>query len=206
MPKYNLSEYAFKRKEEEVPLIDLRRRYSDEEMAQFNETRRRLAKRANARLLGFERAGLDTTYVYKTTMKYLLDNDRMRFSESRTVDKYTLKKDLAELSAFLKAQTSTVGGYRAYLRRVKKKLAKHGIDADEFDDFIAFMSSSEAKQAMHQVSSDFLVEFFDRANDAGVSIDDLKEALQEYNEGNIDGWDEVYEYVGLSFIEDNSDA
>ena len=103
MPKYNLSEYAFKRKEEEVPLIDLRRRYSDEEMAQFNETRRRLAKRANARLLGFERAGLDTTYVYKTTMKYLLDNDRMRFSESRTVDKYTLKKDLAELSAFLNA-------------------------------------------------------------------------------------------------------
>lgn len=201
MAKYNLSEYAFKRREEEVPLVDLRRSYSDSEMQELQETRRRLAKRANSRLLRLERAGLDTTHVYKTTMNYLLDDGRMRFSERRNVDIRTLKSDLAELGAFLKAKTSTVGGYRAYERQVQKTLnEKYGIDSGEFDDFIAFMSSESAKRAMSQVSSDFLVEFFDRASDAGVTLEEMIEALAEYNEGKIEGWDEVYEYVGLSFL------
>lgn len=201
MPKYNLSEYAFQRKEEEVPLVDLRRSYSDSEMRQLQETRRRLAKRANSRLLRLERAGLDTTHVYKTTMNYLLDDGKMRFSERRNVDIYTLKSDLAELGTFLNAKTSTVGGYRKYERQVRKTLKEeYGIDSGEFDDFIAFMSSESAKRSLNQVSSEFLVEFFDTASDEGVSIEQLKDALREYNEGKIEGWDEVYEYVGLSFL------
>lgn len=201
MPKYNLSEYTFKRKEEEVPLVDLRRSYSDSEMRELQETRRRLAKRANSRLLGLERAGLDTTHVYKTTMNYLLDDGKMRFSERRNVDIYTLKSDLAELGTFLNAKTSTVGGYRKYERQVRKTLKEeYGIDSGEFDDFIAFMSSESAKRSLNQVSSEFLVEFFDTASDEGVSIEQVKDALREYNEGKIEGWDEVYEYVGLSFL------
>ena len=201
MAKYNLSEYAFQRKEEEVPLVDLRRSYSDSEMRQLQETRRRLAKRANSRLLRLERAGLDTIHVYKTTMNYLLDDGKMRFSERRNVDIYTLKSDLAELGTFLNAKTSTVGGYRKYERQVRKTLKEeYGIDSGEFDDFIAFMSSESAKRSLNQVSSEFLVEFFDTASDEGVSIEQLKDALREYNEGKIEGWDEVYEYVGLSFL------
>lgn len=201
MAKYNLSEYAFQRKEEEVPLVDLRRSYSDSEMRQLQETRRRLAKRANSRLLRLERAGLDTIHVYKTTMNYLLDDGKMRFSERRNVDIYTLKSDLAELGTFLNAKTSTVGGYRKYERQVRKTLKEeYGIDSGEFDDFIAFMSSESAKRSLNQVSSEFLVEFFDTASDEGVSIEQVKDALREYNEGKIEGWDEVYEYVGLSFL------
>ena len=201
MAKYNLSEYAFQRKEEEVPLVDLRRSYSDSEMRQLQETRRRLAKRANSRLLRLERAGLDTIHVYKTTMNYLLDDGKMRFSERRNVDIYTLKSDLAELGPFLNAKTSTVGGYRKYERQVRKTLKEeYGIDSGEFDDFIAFMSTESAKRSLNQVSSEFLVEFFDTASDEGVSIEQVKDALREYNEGKIEGWDEVYEYVGLSFL------
>ena len=129
--------------------------------------------------MGLERAGLDTTHVYKTTMNYLLDDGKMRFSERRNVDIYTLKSDLAELGTLLNAKTSTVGGYRKYERQVRKTLKEeYGIDSGEFDDFIAFMSSESGNRSLHQVSSEFLVEFFDTASDEGVSIEQVKDALR----------------------------
>lgn len=198
-----LAKYAFKRREEEIPIIDMRKA-SSYNLAELNKLRRRLAKRANQRLRDIERAGYTDAYVYSTTMSgYLLATERSRFYEgTREMDLFTLREELNELRYFLSAKTSTVGGIRAFERKTSKQFAKLPSFQKSPDLFWKYMSSASVKHLKNMgYSSEELIEFYDFAAENKVGYDQIMIALKEFEKGEIDSWDNLYEKLGLSYIE-----
>lgn len=203
MAEGHLAKYAFKRKTEEIPVIDMRKA-STYNLAELNKLRRRLAKRANERLRGIERAGYTTAYVYATTMSgYLQPSERTRFYEgNRQMDLFTLKEELNELRWFLEAKTSTVGGIRAFERETSKQFANLNSFQKSSELFWKYMSSASVKHLKNMgYSSEELIEFYDFASENKVGYDQIMVALKEFEKGEIDSWDNLYSKVGLSYIE-----
>ena len=203
MPQGHLAKYAFKPKQEEVPMIDLRKA-SSYNIPELNKLRRKLAKRANQRLLRLEREGMTDAYAYSQTMLYLYNNNRTRFYEgTRNLSITELKSELEELSAFLGAKSSTVGG----IREIRRSTAQHfreqfGIEINDVDDFYKFLSSETYQHLVRMNEpSEFLIEFYDRAVEKGVKKKDIEKALQDFEKGKIEGWDELYDRVGMNFID-----
>lgn len=204
MPTGHLAKYAFKRKElEEIPNIDLRRasRYNLDEL---NALRRKLAKRANQRLRDIEQKGYTDAYVYSEIMRaYLMPSERTRFFEGkRNLDIFTLRSELQELKWFLSAKTSTVGGIRKFERETSKRFENLGSFKSSPENFWKFMSSASVKHLKKMgVSSEELIEFYDFASENKVSLQDILEAVKKFEMNEIDSWDELYESVGLNYID-----
>lgn len=199
----HLAKYAFKRKEEEIPLIDMRKA-SSYDLAELNKLRRRLAKRANQRLREIERAGYTDAYVYATVMSgYLQPTERIRFHEGkRQMDLFTLREELNELRWFLNAKTSTVGGIRAFERETSSKFASLFSFQKSPDLFWKYMSSASVKHLKKMgYSSEELIEFYDFASENKVGYTEIMNALKDFEKGEIDSWDNLYSKVGLSYIE-----
>ena len=199
----HLAKYAFKRKEEEIPVIDMRKA-SSYNLAELNKLRRRLAKRANQRMREIERAGYTDAYVYATTMSgYLQATERTRFYEgTRQMDLFTLKEELNELRWFLNAKTSTVGGIRSFERETSKQFANLKSFKKSPDLFWKYMSSASVKHLKKMgYSSEELIEFYDFASENRVGYDQIMDALKDFEKGEIDSWDNLYSKVGLSYIE-----
>ena len=203
MAQGHLAKYAFKRKEEEIPIIDMRKA-SSYNLAELNKLRRRLAKRANQRMREIERTGYTDAYVYATTMSgYLQPTDRTRFYEgTRQMDLFTLREELNDLRWFLNAKTSTVGGIRAFERETSKHFANLKSFKKSPDLFWKYMSSASVKHLKKMgYSSEELIEFYDFATENRVGYDQIMGALKEFEKGEIDSWDNLYSKVGLSYIE-----
>lgn len=203
MPQGHLAKYAFKRKEEEIPVIDMRKA-SSYNLAELNKLRRRLAKRANQRMREIERAGYTDAYVYATTMSgYLQPTDRTRFYEgTRQMDLFTLREELNELRWILNAKTSTVGGIRSFERETSKQFANLKSFKKSPDLFWKYMSSASVKHLKKMgYSSEELIEFYDFASENRVGYDQIMDALKDFEKGEIDSWDNLYSKVGLSYIE-----
>lgn len=203
MAQGHLAKYAFKRKEEEIPIIDMRKA-SSYNLAELNKLRRRLAKRANQRMREIERAGYTDAYVYATTMSgYLQPTERTRFYEgTRQMDLFTLKEELNELRWFLNAKTSTVGGIRSFERETSKQFANFKSFKKSPDLFWKYMSSASVKHLKKMgYSSEELIEFYDFASENRVGYDQIMDALKDFEKGEIDSWDNLYSKVGLSYIE-----
>lgn len=203
MAQGHLAKYAFKRKEEEIPLIDMRRA-SSYDLNELNKLRRRLAKRANQRLRDIERAGYADAYVYASTMSgYLLSSERTRFFEgTRNLDLRSLKTELDELRWFLNAKTSTVGGIRAFERETSKQFANFPSFQKSPNLFWKYMSSAAVKHLKKMgYSSEELIEFYDFSTENRVGYDDIMSALKDFEKDEIDSWDNLYSKVGLSYIE-----
>lgn len=203
MAQAHLAKYSFKRKEEEIPIIDMRKA-SSYNLAELNKLRRRLAKRANQRMREIERAGYTDAYVYATTMSgYLQPTERARFYEgTRQMDLFTLKEELNELRWFLNAKTSTVGGIRAFERKTSKQFANLKSFKKSPDLFWKYMSSASVKHLKKMgYSSEELIEFYDFASENRVGYDQIMDALKDFEKGEIDSWDNLYSKVGLSYIE-----
>lgn len=199
----HLAKYAFKRKEEEIPIIDMRKA-SSYNLAELNKLRRRLAKRANQRMREIERAGYTDAYVYATTMSgYLQPTERTRFYEgTRQMDLFTLREELNELRWFLNAKTSTVGGIRAFERETSKQFANLKSFKKSPDLFWKYMSSASVKHLKKMgYSSEELIEFYDFASENRVGYNQIMDALKDFERGEIDSWDNLYSRVGLSYIE-----
>lgn len=199
----HLAKYSFKRKEEEIPIIDMRKA-SSYNLAELNKLRRRLAKRANQRMREIERAGYTDAYVYATTMSgYLQPTERTRFYEgTRQMDLFTLREELNELRWFLNAKTSTVGGIRAFERETSKQFANLKSFKKSPNLFWKYMSSASVKHLKKMgYSSEELIEFYDFATENRVGYDQIMDALKDFEKGEIDSWDNLYSKVGLSYIE-----
>lgn len=199
----HLAKYAFTRKEEEIPIIDMRKA-SSYNLAELNKLRRRLAKRANQRLRDIERAGLSDRYVYQNIMSaYLQPTERARFYEGRReMDLFTLREELNNLRWFLSAKTSTVGGIRKFERQTSAKFANLHSFKKSPDLFWKYMSSATVKHLKKMgYSSEEIIDFYDFATENRVSYDDIMSALEEFEKGEIKGWDDLYNRVGLSYIE-----
>lgn len=203
MAQGHLAKYSFKRKEEEIPIIDMRKA-SSYNLAELNKLRRRLAKRANQRMREIERAGYTDAYVYATTMSgYLQPTERTRFYEgTRQMDLFTLREELNELRWFLNAKTSTVGGIRSFERETSKQFANLKSFKKSPDLFWKYMSSASVKHLKKMgYSSEELIEFYDFASENRVGYDQIMDALKDFEKGEIDSWDNLYSKVGLSYIE-----
>lgn len=203
MAQGHLAKYSFKRKEEEIPIIDMRKA-SSYNLAVLNKLRRRLAKRANQRMREIERAGYTDAYVYATTMSgYLQPTERTRFYEgTRQMDLFTLREELNELRWFLNAKTSTVGGIRSFERETSKQFANLKSFKKSPDLFWKYMSSASVKHLKKMgYSSEELIEFYDFAGENKVGYDQIMDALKDFEKGEIDSWDNLYSKVGLSYIE-----
>lgn len=193
----------------ELPVINLRRNYSDAELAELNKLRRKLAKRANSRLLALERAGIEYG-AYAQAAAYLSQivepGRKLRFSERPKLPLKELRQQLYEMERFLSAQTSTVGGVRKYQSQVyATAAARYNFDKGTVTeaDYLAFVSSQSFQVAKKQgyVSSEELVEFFNYAYSEGKTKTEIKEALNDLNKGKIEDLQELYKSVDLDFFD-----
>lgn len=193
----------------EIPVINLRKNYSDEELAELNKLRRKLAKRANSRLLSLERAGIEYG-AYAQAAHYLSQvvspGRKLRFSEVAALPLKDLRQQLYEIERFLNAQTSTVGGVHRYQSQVYATAAaryKFDTGAISEADYLTFVSSQAFQVAKKQgyVSSEELVEFFNYASSQGKTNAEIQRALNDLNKGKIEDIQALYNAVDLDFFD-----
>lgn len=193
----------------EIPVINLRKNYSDEELAELNKLRRKLAKRANSRLLSLERAGIEYG-AYAQAAHYLSQvvspGRKLRFSEAAALPLKDLRQQLYEMERFLNAQTSTVGGVHKYQSQVyATAAARYKFDTGTISepDYLNFVSSQAFQVAKKQgyISSEELVEFFNYASSQGKTNTEIKQALNDLNKGKIEDIQALYNAVDLDFFD-----
>lgn len=193
----------------EIPVINLRKNYSDEELAELNKLRRKLAKRANSRLLSLERAGIEYG-AYAQAAHYLSQvvspGRKLRFSEVAALPLKDLRQQLYEIERFLNAQTSTVGGVHRYQSQVyATAAARYKFDTGTISeaDYLNFVSSQAFQVAKKQgyISSEELVEFFNYASSQGKTNAEIKQALNDLNKGKIEDIQALYNAVDLDFFD-----
>lgn len=171
--------------------------------------RRRLAKRANQRLVRLEKASSKITGeryqdigAAPIAYGYLKKTGRTRFTESRTpMDYEKERREVVQLQAFLSSKTSLVSGIRDIERKriATFESGKWGSYADtgterrpikfsttkEFYDF--FQSSIFKELKSYGFSSEQLVESYDTAvetfkGSSEEAMDALSEALERFRQ------------------------
>lgn len=172
---------------------------------ELSATRRKLAKRANQRLLRLERSKSEVTGeayhagAYDIAEDYLRQIGRgNRFSESinytKTIDKktgevsydiYRLKKEILELDTFLHSKTSTVSGNRAAERKRIETftspefgLSREVVSSKGFYDFL----QSEAFDYFVQNSftSEQLMDVYNIYRESGASSSKIRQGIAKY--------------------------
>lgn len=146
---------------------------------------RKLAKRANQRLVRLERAG-QTQYAYGIAKKYLQDIGRNRFAETdKRIKNLTRSQLTGEINAaieFLTAKTSTLSGIKAVQKSAVDRLRAMGYNVDN-GDFFAFLKSDEYKAALRKITSDEIMCQLDEALYNGVSLDTIIADYRDYLSG-----------------------
>ena len=167
-------------------------------MEALQAVRRKLAKRANQRMLRLERSASPITgkayHVGAYDIAQAELGDRKRFSEklNYSTDITELKKEIGQLQAFLNAKSSTVAGNKQIEEARIATLTDLGRDEEGhtpiseatarsagFYDFIsskAFIYLSEK-----QVDSEGLQEIYDYYTEKkGLSYEDVQDIVDEY--------------------------
>lgn len=176
---------------------------------ELQQTRRKLAKRANQRMLRLERSTSDISGeayhagAYDIAQEYLKSIGRgKRFSESLGYEKdsiYRLKKEILELDTFLHSKTSTITGNReAEQKRIDTftgdlwGLDEKTVASKEFYDFL--QSSAYDYFLANSFTSEQLVDIYDTFREAGAdaskiqdAIDDFKQQIQDKNAESKNG-------------------
>lgn len=146
---------------------------------------RKLAKRANQRLVRLERAG-QTQYAYGIAKKYLQDIGRNRFAETeKRIKNLSRAQITGEINAaieFLTAKTSTLSGIKAVQKSAVDRLRAMGYNVDN-GDFFAFLKSDEYKAALRKITSDEIMRQLDEALYTGVSLDTIIADYRDYLSG-----------------------
>lgn len=193
----------------EIPVINLRKNYSEAELAELNKLRRKLAKRANSRLLSLERAGIEYG-AYAQAAHYLSQvvspGRKLRFSEAAALPLKDLRQQLYEMERFLNAQTSTVGGVHKYQSQVyATAVARYNFDTGTISeaDYLNFVSSQAFQVSKKQgyISSEELVEFFNYSSSQGKTNAEIKSALDDLNKGKVEDLQALYKAVNLDFFD-----
>lgn len=167
-------------------------------MEALQAVRRKLAKRANQRMVRLERSASSITgkayHVGAYDIAQAELGDRKRFSEKLDyiTDITELKKEIGQIQAFLNAKSSTVAGNKEIEEKRIETLTNLGRDAEGhipiseatarsagFYDFIsskAFIYLSEK-----QVDSEGLQEIYDYYTEKkGLSYEDVQGIVDEY--------------------------
>ena len=210
---------------------EARRRKHEEEMNFYASSisaetleivRRRLAKRANQRMVRLERSESKISGkayhigAYDLAQEYLreqknTDKKKLRFSEKlsqrnaedfENTEEYRqfLLEDIANIQSFLGAKSSTIAGNREIEMKRVKSFEKAGISpkvasSKGFYDFITSAAYKYFDQRI--ISSDKLQDLFDYYTDAdkgrAISEEDFQKVLDEYTD-----WLDRPENAGVS--------
>lgn len=196
--------------------IDLRgQKYDIEEVRKL---RKKLAKRANARLATLERRGY-TKNAYRIATRYTEETrGKKRFSEAmlKKAGIEYLRDEIETLRDFLTSKSSTIKGNMEiekerleFFRGVRKvdkegKLTGMGLEISDSEEFFKFLNSTEYKTlANKMISSSVLMEFYDSVKESNedAKYEELLKALEEYRKGKVKSVDDLYEQFDLKFME-----
>lgn len=164
--------------------IDVRRGgYTLEEL---DRMRRKLAKRANARLLSLERAGRDY-WAYDIAQRYLSARNRRRFSERAFKGSArNAVRELEEIISFLNSASSTITGSKAIEDKIKSSFARKGVNVSDlgsrdFFDFLDWYNSD--KRGRSKIQSAIAIDFYNKAIQQGKSKEDVETAIEQFKQG-----------------------
>lgn len=172
---------------------------------ELTATRRKLAKRANQRLLRLERSSSKVTGeayhagAYDQALEYLREIGReKRFSESvnytKTInedtgdtayDMYRLKREIMQLDTFLHSKSSTISGNREIEKKrietftsEKFNLSPETVMSKGFYDFL----QSEAYEffVKNSFTSEQLMDIYDTYRDEGASTYKIRQGIVKF--------------------------
>lgn len=196
--------------------IDLRGQNYDIE--EVRKLRKKLAKKANARLANLEKHGY-TKNAYRIATRYTEETiGKKRFSEGmfKKAGIEYLRDEIEALREFLTSKSSTIKGNKEiekerleFFRGVRKvdkegKLTGLGLEISDSEEFFKFLNSAEYKAlANKMISSSILMEFYDSVKESNedVKYEELLKALEEYRKGQVESVDDLYEQFDLKFME-----
>lgn len=159
--------------------------------------RRQLAKAANQRLVRLENtkseiSGESYTFgAYDIAMQYIEDSGLKRFSENinyRPIGKDTdteaerLQGEIDVLQGFLSMKSSRIKGMRDIEAARVETFEGKGITFASNKEFYDFLNSETFKHltSNYIFTSETLVDEFQKAAEAGVSLSDIKDAVESY--------------------------
>lgn len=198
-----------KRVKSDVPTIEeinaLYQANDEEGLRALNE---RLAKRSNQRMTTLKKAGLDETAAISRAKKDIKDLDITtgKYSRSKKLDLESVYKQVKSEANFLRWQTSTVSGELQRRERIWDSLTSQRIDEkgniqepvisllgiDDIEaykkSFLKFLDSNaweELKKHLY-TSKNILLDKAGEAISSGANLQDLKDAIQKYKEGDKD--------------------
>lgn len=183
---------------------------------QLEQMRRKLAKRANQRIVRLERAeslvsgeSLANFGAIEKVNQYLQKQGKegkLRFSERQQVamSSRELKREISELQNFLNAKTSTVSGAHKIERLRIDTFKKKGIEFASNKEFYDFLNSDVYQKAITGFDSSTIVDVYDKAkkvtNKSGEEVyndDKIKEVILDYISGEKTSVKGLYEKFGL---------
>lgn len=183
---------------------------------QLQQMRRKLAKRANQRIVRLERAeslvsgeSLANFGAIEKVNQYLQKQGKegkLRFSERQQVamSSRELKREISELQNFLNAKTSTVSGAHKIERLRIDTFKKKGIEFASNKEFYDFLNSDVYQKAITGFDSSTIVDVYDKAkkvtNKSGEEVyndDKIKEVILDYISGEKTSVKGLYEKFGL---------
>ena len=155
-------------------------------LEELDRMRRKLAKRANARLLSLERAGRDY-WAYDIAQQYLNARNRRRFSERAFKGSVrNAVRELEEIISFLNSASSTITGSKAIEDKIKSSFARKGVNVSElgsrdFFDFLDWYNSD--KRGRSKIQSAIAIDFYNKAIQQGKSREDVETAIEQFKQG-----------------------
>lgn len=154
---------------------------------------RREIKKANARLLALERAGMTENSVYRYIRSFLKQEgkENVRFSSKLPRNINDRKALIDKLERFLNAKTSVVSEAKAYNSKKEQRLNNMGIyDIDKFSAFVKSGAYESLRKTYYESTlfdiyaeyeEEFdvpeMLELFDKINSADVAPDIAHESL-----------------------------
>lgn len=155
---------------------------------------RQLSRRANNRMADLRKAGFDTPALRRA--EYYLQESGVKgkgFRTGKKLDLDTVTENLEQVSQFLNFQTSTISGERKRRAAILNGLRDYGINIDKKDEqqFLSFLES-DAWSEFKYISSGRILEEAAEKISAGASMQDLKDAYERYQSGELDifeAWD-----------------
>lgn len=183
---------------------------------QLEQMRRKLAKRANQRIVRLERAeslvsgeSLANFGAIEKVNQYLQKQGKegkLRFSERQhaALSSRELKREISELQNFLNAKTSTVSGAHKIERLRIDTFKKKGIEFAGNKEFYDFLNSDVYQKAITGFDSSTIVDVYDKAkkvtNKSGEEVyndDKIKEVILDYISGEKTSVKGLYDKFGL---------
>ena len=155
---------------------------------------RQLSRRANNRMSDLRKAGFETAALRRA--EYYLQESGAKgkgFRTGKKLDLDTVTENLEQVSQFLNFQTSTISGERKRRADILNGLRDYGININKKDEqqFLDFLES-DAWSEFKYISSGRILEEAAEKISAGASMQELKDAYERYQSGELDifeAWD-----------------